>query len=660
LWSFIGKTTDSKSQDHYAILQDERPELDSWKARVMKSVKDSEVRMYLRKLKAKDTQIQIVQNLHVLLLLDKYGLEENKPFKKDPGALKTVNLFMDELCIAASLEDRPAPGLMSPQTPRSKDMDPAKKFFTRVVARYYGPSLPKAVEKLSIKCGVEKSLLMSPRPSRGFKRAGIKRSISTGVLQRPSPLDFIGAMEKGINGPTSATKDGMAPKHGFPMSRQTISDNPSKNVLNSSIFRNRQVVMTRGTVKGLDAVVVSNSAGGASSSSRQPLTQNQSQASLLRSKSMNVLLDEVEEEDNAPKLAKLKLKKFYHDKESEEVLKMFRRKGPLSKADAVANPFSVPSNWTTNDEGDGDDDDDDLGELGKYLSRNGTTSWGVIKSMNVPSLGRENPGLKSPSSSAAMRRSPTTRRGSVSSKQFASPVGPTGSFVPSTPTEKQGYGVYLEDDDLQTTPLTPSGRAQLRRYRSQQMFSSLEQRSDDTVEDYVPTTPTRKGQSYHGQTTSSHIRGSGYSLSNEILTSPSKRLRKGAESTEDLISTPTGNQRYSVFLEEDDDDDLQKMPSTPSGRAQFRRYHSQQMLSSLEQRSISATAAAVAGDFVPTTPTKTRRDQVHHGRTLTSHIRGSGYSLDEVLGTPCKRQRQGSESDEDSRHPEIFSPFYEK
>ncbi|KAF9969315.1 hypothetical protein BGZ75_002985, partial [Mortierella antarctica] len=40
---------------------------------------------------------------------------------------------MDELCISASIEDRPAPGLMSPQTPRSKDMDPAKKFFTKLL-----------------------------------------------------------------------------------------------------------------------------------------------------------------------------------------------------------------------------------------------------------------------------------------------------------------------------------------------------------------------------------------------------------------------------------------------------------------------------------------------------------------------------------------------
>lgn len=49
-----GKTTDSKTQDHYVILQDERPELDAWKAEIMKSVKDNDVRMQLRKLKTKE------------------------------------------------------------------------------------------------------------------------------------------------------------------------------------------------------------------------------------------------------------------------------------------------------------------------------------------------------------------------------------------------------------------------------------------------------------------------------------------------------------------------------------------------------------------------------------------------------------------------------
>ncbi|KAG0277137.1 hypothetical protein BGZ95_006454, partial [Linnemannia exigua] len=200
----IGKSADTRTQDRYIILQDERPELDSWKSRVNTSVKDNDVRMFVRKLKTKDTQIQIVQNLHILLLISKYGLEENKPFKKDPGALKTTNHFMDELCISAVVEDRPAPGFLSPQTPRSKDMDPAKKFFTRAVARYYGPALPKVVEKLSVKCGVETSLLKSPRPSRGSKRAGLHRSVSMGVLQKPSRLDLTAAMQPRTDGPPSS------------------------------------------------------------------------------------------------------------------------------------------------------------------------------------------------------------------------------------------------------------------------------------------------------------------------------------------------------------------------------------------------------------------------------------------------------------------------
>ncbi|KAF9983066.1 hypothetical protein BGZ75_005449, partial [Mortierella antarctica] len=279
-----GKTTESKTQDHYVILQDERPELDAWKAEIMKSVKDTDVRMQLRKLKTKDTQIQIVQNLHILLLIDKYGLEENKPFKKDPGALKATNLFMDELCISASLEDRPAPGLMSPQTPRSKDMDSAKKFFTRIVARFYGPSLPKVVEKLSIKCGAEKTFLTSPRS----KRSMMKRSMSMGVLQKPRPLDLSSVTQPPAAEPSPTTgsdtpKDNVAPKHGFPMSRNSTSDNPARNVLNSSLFRNRQVTMTRGSFKGLDA---KSSTSGISSSTSQA---RQGRPTLVQSRSQSAV-----------------------------------------------------------------------------------------------------------------------------------------------------------------------------------------------------------------------------------------------------------------------------------------------------------------------------------------------------------------------------------
>jgi hypothetical protein len=45
---------ESRTQDHYAILDDERLEVDTWKAEMMQSVKDADVRMHLRKLKTKE------------------------------------------------------------------------------------------------------------------------------------------------------------------------------------------------------------------------------------------------------------------------------------------------------------------------------------------------------------------------------------------------------------------------------------------------------------------------------------------------------------------------------------------------------------------------------------------------------------------------------
>ncbi|KAG0380857.1 hypothetical protein BGX24_004067 [Mortierella sp. AD032] len=364
----IGKSADTRTQDRYIILQDERPELDSWKSRVNTSVKDNDVRMFVRKLKTKDTQIQIVQNLHILLLISKYGLEENKPFKKDPGALKTTNHFMDELCISAVVDDRPAPGFLSPQTPRSKDMDPAKKFFTRAVARYYGPALPKVVEKLSVKCGVETSLLKSPRPSRGSKRAGLHRSISMGVLQKPSRLDLTAAIQTRTDGPPSSSsvktpmEEVVAPKHGFPMSRQSTSDNPARSALDS-IFKNRQVAMARGSVKGRSGKSSSATSASTSMSSSTaqptqgravaPLSQAQLQLqsharpSSQRSKSMNSILDEMEDENAPPKLAKLKLKKFYHDKESEEVLKFYVPSTPVGHQGRNYNQEGPPRTPST-------------------------------------------------------------------------------------------------------------------------------------------------------------------------------------------------------------------------------------------------------------------------------------------------------------------------
>ncbi|KAF9203050.1 hypothetical protein BGZ49_006861 [Haplosporangium sp. Z 27] len=550
----VGRTTESKKQDNYVILDDERPALDAWKAQVMKSVNDDDVRVYLRKLKAKDTQIQIVQNLHILLLIDKYGLEENKPFKKDPGAQKTINLFMDELCIAASIEDQPS-GLMSPQTPRSKDMDSAKKFFTRVIARYYEPSLPKVVKQLAIKCGVETSLLTSPRPSRGSKLAGMKRSVSLGVLQKPSRLDLSAAMQidpaggHDTSNPSTPT-DGV-PKKGIPMSRQSTSDNSSKKVLSSSIFRNRQVVMTRGSVQGVGLPTPTTTSTSAISGHSKPFSAP------LRSKSMNSTELLIEDEDTQPKIAKLRLKQFYHDKESEEVLKLFRRQRPLSKADVVdSNPFlKFDTAGNDNiDEDEEDDDDDDLGALGKYLPRKGTTSWGVIKSTNATTTHSDDI-LKSPSRGAAQRRgSPKTKRDTSPLRQYSSlssltssisslPL-PTESVVLTTPTLSQRYS----HQDSIKSPSTPSRRTQFRRYQSQQSFFSSGNCQESRNNVIVPNTPTRR----------SHIRGN--SIGFEVLGSPSKR-RRGDNGGDD-----------------DDDDDLdienemRRMPRSPSLNP-YRRPH---------------------------------------------------------------------------------------
>lgn len=49
-----GRFGESRTQDHYAVLDDERSELDTWKTEIMRSVKDADVRIQLRKLKTKE------------------------------------------------------------------------------------------------------------------------------------------------------------------------------------------------------------------------------------------------------------------------------------------------------------------------------------------------------------------------------------------------------------------------------------------------------------------------------------------------------------------------------------------------------------------------------------------------------------------------------
>ncbi|KAF9124745.1 hypothetical protein BGW39_007927 [Mortierella sp. 14UC] len=521
----IGKSTDARAQDRYIILQDERPELDAWIARVNTSVKDNDVRMFVRKLKTKDTQIQIVQNLHILLLINKYGLEENKPFKKDPGALKTTNHFMDELCISAVVEDRPAPGFLSPQTPRSKDMDPAKKFFTRAVARYYGSALPKVVEKLSVKCGVETSLLKSPRPSRGSKRAGLHRSVSVGILQKPNRLDLSAATQVVTDGPLSSSsvttpkEEVVAPKHGFPMSRQSTSDNPARSALDS-IFKNRQVAMARGAVKGRNTISRSAKSSSASTagltaqasqgrsiglpSHPQSQPQSQGRPASQRSKSMNSILDEMEDESAPPKLAKLKLKKFYHDKESEEVLKMFRRKGPLSKADAVeSGPSSTLANQHGSDINDDQEDDNAFG-------------WGVMGGTTQLAEEITTWGLQT-----------AKAQGDISAPRTSTSLltVPNETYVPSTPIGHQGRD--YNQGDTPRTPSTPSGRTHFRRYHSEQVIRGGSH--GDT--DRIPSTPTRRDQIQQGRSFAAQLRGGGGEfLDADVLGSPGKRRRGGTDS----------------------------------------------------------------------------------------------------------------------------------
>ncbi|KAG0035976.1 hypothetical protein BGZ82_004865 [Podila clonocystis] len=509
----IGKVAEIKSQDNYAILDDERPGLDRWKNTVSQSVKDSDVRMLLKKLKTKE-------------------LEENKPFKKDPGAAKAVSSFMDDLCISASIDDRPA-GMLSPQTPRSKGMDPAKKFFTKVISRYYGPSLPKIVEKLSIKCGVEKSLLLSPRHIRVVSRPGMTRSVSMGVLQKPNPLDLTSLGEAGGPGSSkSSTPTDAAPRHGYPMSRQSTSEN-ARSVLNSSIFRNRQVAMTIGSVKGLDAIASSNSHTSNSGSSlynvasqnrvrSQQVPSSQPRPPLHRSQTTSALNDQRskddEEEDDAPEvpqMARIKLKKFYHDRESEEVLKGFRRKGPLSKSDAIQTTTSEPvsNNFRSHD-------DDDLGVLAQYLPRGGTTSWGVIQSSNAQ---------RPPSSTSQKPTSPTLRRIPTHSPPTIISSSPefSATIVPSTPTRNLGYSLDSDGISLLRTPGSPS-RGRERPWA-------------------IPTTPTRRDRIHQGQLFASQIRGSYPSLLGGL-------------------GSPGGDKRRIFRYDDDDDEEDDEEPGSGAGQ----------------------------------------------------------------------------------------------
>ncbi|KAG0343991.1 hypothetical protein BG004_004835 [Podila humilis] len=545
----IGRLSEPKSRDNYAILDDERPELDQWKKQVSQSIKDSDLRLQLKKLKNKDIQMQIIQNLLILLLVNKYGLEENRPFKKDPGAAKAVSSFMDDLCISASIDERPA-GMMSPQTPRSKGMDPAKKFFTKVISRYYGPSLPKIVEKLSIKCGVEKSLLLSPRPVRIVSRPGMTRSISMGVLSKPKPLDLFSVVAKGANGGSgtskSSTPTDVTPKHGFPMSRQSTSEN-ARSVLNSSIFRNRQVSMTIGSVNGLDAISSSSNTskshnGGGNSSNVNVLggnelslfnvaNQNRARAQVSSSKSRPQLhrsqttsdlngadpIDAKEEELEVPQFARIKLKRFYHDRESEEVLKSFRRKNPLSKSDGIHSSVAAIVDDIKDKCNDGD-----IGEVSQYLPHGGTTSWGAIPSFNAYHPSTDS--IPQPTSPTLRHAKPRT-----SATMDNSPEIPL-TIIPSTPT-KVGDGYSLSIDGVSLLR-TPGSHSQGRRYGQWN----------------VPSTPTRRDRIYQGQLFASQIRGGSNRTVFGTLGSPGRDKRRRVFNDDDDDEVEDKNETEALYL----------------------------------------------------------------------------------------------------------------
>lgn len=198
---------------------------------------------------------------------------------------------------------------------------------------------------------------------------------------------------------------------------------------------------------------------------------------------------------------------------------MFRRKGPLSKADAIQSGASNSSTTLSRTGKDNNDDQDDNGDLSQYLSRNGTTSWGVFGS--TTKSGEENTswGLQSPKK----QREPSPSRTSGSLLTV-----PIDSFVPSTPVGHQGRNYNKEDP--QRTPSTPTGRAQFHRYHSLQFIGDGNHRDTERV----PSTPTRRDQIHQGRSFAAQLRGgvegNGGLHNMDVLGSPGKRRRGGADS----------------------------------------------------------------------------------------------------------------------------------
>jgi hypothetical protein len=197
---------------------------------------------------------------------------------------------------------------------------------------------------------------------------------------------------------------------------------------------------------------------------------------------------------------------------------MFRRKGPLSKADALDSRANGSISLLQTAKGINDDQDgnDDAGEMSQYLSRKGTTSWGVFGSM--AQSGEE--------STAWGLQCPKTLQETSSSRMTAGLLTvPTEAFVPSTPVGHQGRNYNQED--LQKAPSTPTGRAQLHRYHSLQYIGD----GSHTEMERIPSTPTRRDQIHQGRSFAAQLRGGGgVPHDMDVLGSPGKRRRGGMDS----------------------------------------------------------------------------------------------------------------------------------
>lgn len=162
------------------------------------------------------------------MLVEKYGLHENKPFKNDPGALESARSLMETLGIKALGEDDDLPTpFQSPRTHDTMDMNSAKRFHKNIIERFYSPSLPKLCRHLARACGLDDRFMRSPRPIRRPNASLYDR------MTKPRKIDLVAI---------KAEKD--------KAEAEEIKKNPILKILKSSVFRNREVTMPAGVIKG--------------------------------------------------------------------------------------------------------------------------------------------------------------------------------------------------------------------------------------------------------------------------------------------------------------------------------------------------------------------------------------------------------------------------